>query len=66
MSEYGFSLARIFPYKGRIADSVLIRENKGQRKPVFWYILRSDVYNVSKARGEETLDSDLLLFEKPY
>ena len=41
MSEYGFSLTRIFPYKDRIEDFVLIRENAGQKKLVFWYILRS-------------------------
>ena len=29
MSEYGFSLTRIFPYKDRIG---FIRENMGQRK----------------------------------
>ena len=27
MQEYGFSLARILPYKDRIVDSVFIREN---------------------------------------
>ena len=32
MLEYGFSLTRIFPYKDRIVDFVLIRENTGQRK----------------------------------
>ena len=37
MLKYGFSLIRIFPYKYN--NSVLIRENKGKRKPVFWYIL---------------------------
>ena len=41
MSEYRFSLTRIFPYKDRIEDFVLIRENAGQKKLVFWYILRS-------------------------
>ena len=29
------SQTRTFPYKDRIVDSVLIRENAGQRKPVF-------------------------------
>ena len=50
MSEYGFSLTCIFPYKDRILDSVkdriivsaLIRGNIGQRKPVFWHILLSE------------------------
>ena len=35
MPEYGFSLTRIFPYKDRIGDAALIRENMDQRKPVF-------------------------------
>ena len=30
MREYGFSLTRILPYKDKIYDSVLIRENIGQ------------------------------------
>ena len=38
MPEYGFCLNRIFPYKDRIVNSVLIKENTGQRKPVFWHI----------------------------
>ena len=42
MPEYGFSLNRIFPYKDRIYDYVLIREDTGQRKPVFWNFLRSE------------------------
>ena len=33
--EFGFSPTRIFPYKNRIVDSVLIEENTDQRKPVF-------------------------------
>ena len=31
MAEYGFSLTRIFTYKDRIYDSVLILENTGQK-----------------------------------
>ena len=31
MSEYGFSLSRIFPYQDRIEDSDLVRENAYQR-----------------------------------
>ena len=27
MREYGFSVTRILPYEGKIADFVLIREN---------------------------------------
>ena len=42
--EYGFSLSCVFLYRGRIKDSVLIRENTSQRKPVFWNILRSDTF----------------------
>ena len=44
MPEYGFSMTRILPYKDRIVGSVLIQENTGQRKPVFWHILRSARY----------------------
>ena len=33
MSDYGFSLTRIFPYKDRIVDSVLIRENMDNKNP---------------------------------
>ena len=32
MLDYGLSLTRAFPYKDRIEDSVLIRENTGQKK----------------------------------
>ena len=39
MPEYGFSLARIFPYKERIVDFVFMWESAGQKKPVFWHIL---------------------------
>ena len=41
MQECGFAVNRIFPYKERIEDSVLIMENAGHRKLVFWHILRS-------------------------
>ena len=41
MREYGFSLTSILSYEDRIVDSVLIRENTGQRKPVFSHILCS-------------------------
>ena len=37
-----FSLTRISSYKDRIVDSFLIQENTAQRKPIFWFILRSD------------------------
>ena len=39
ITEYGFSLIRIFSYKDRIYDFVFIRESKIQRKPVSWLIL---------------------------
>ena len=35
MQEYGFHLTRILSCKNRILDSVLIRENTGQWKPVY-------------------------------
>ena len=34
MSEYGFSVTRIFPYIDRIYDFVLIQEYMDQRKPI--------------------------------
>ena len=43
MQEYVFALTRTLPCKDRIYDSVLIRENTGQRKPVFLNILCSVV-----------------------
>ena len=42
MPEQGFSMALYFPYKDRILDSVHIRENTDQRKPVFWCVLRTE------------------------
>ena len=45
MSEYRFSLTRIFPYINRILDSETICEDKGQRKTVFWNISRSGSYS---------------------
>ena len=50
MAEYGFPLTRIFPNK--IEDSVLIRGNVGQRKPIFWHILRSVNNRQSLAQTE--------------
>ena len=47
MSERGFCLTYIFPYKGTIVDCVFILENTNQRKPIFWHIFRS-------AAGETT------------
>ena len=42
VSEYGFSLIRIFPHKDEIVDSVLIREHTDQRNAIFWHILCSE------------------------
>ena len=47
MREYGFSLSRILPHKDKIVDSVLIRENTAQRKPVFSQILCNNVCTLS-------------------
>ena len=40
-------MTRIYPYKDRIADSVLIQEYRDQRKFVFWHILRRDWFRLS-------------------
>ena len=40
MPGCGFSVTRIFLYKDKIVDFILMRENTGQRKPIFWYIIR--------------------------
>ena len=44
MLEYGFSLGCIFPNKDRIVDSVFIRENVGQKKPVSGHVLRNECF----------------------
>ena len=50
MPEYQFSVTRIFLYKNRILDCVLlILENAGHNKPVFSHILRS-VFNSTLAQ----------------
>ena len=41
MPKYEFSVNRILPFKDKTEDSVLIRKNMCQRKPVFLHILRS-------------------------
>ena len=56
MPEYGFSLTRIFLYKDRIYNFVLIREDTGQRKPVFWNILCSE--NLTLRNTSEQLVSN--------
>ena len=40
LSLYLFLSDKIFSFE-RIKDSVLLRENTGQRKPAFWHIIRS-------------------------
>lgn len=45
MSEYWFYLACFFLYKGKIVDSVLIRQTKGQRKSLIWHILHKDKFH---------------------
>ena len=47
MREYGFLLTLIFPYKERIIDSVLVRENTGQWRPVFLHNLWSEFFNIT-------------------
>ena len=47
MRKYRSSQARIFKYKDRIYDSVLIQENTGGRKLVFWHTL-SNVLKIKK------------------
>ena len=44
MPEDRYSLTRVFPYKDRIVNFVLIRENTSPRKSVFWHILRKVKY----------------------
>ena len=44
MPEYEFSLIRIFPYKDKIVDPVLIEKKTGQRKTVFWHTFHSDIF----------------------
>ena len=41
MPEHGISLNHIFSDKDRIEGSVLVLENMGQRKFVFWHNFRS-------------------------
>ena len=50
-ASLGFSLTYILPYKDRIYNSLLIRENKGQWKPVFSDIL----YSAERASCENML-----------
>ena len=38
------SLSCVFPYKDKVVDFVLIRENAGKRKPVSSHILHSECF----------------------
>ena len=44
LPEDRFSLTLIFPYKERLVCFDFLLENTGQRKLVFWHILRSVYY----------------------
>ena len=46
MPEHGFSLTRIFLYKGRIVDYVLILKYMAWRKPVSWHSVRSNFFSI--------------------
>ena len=52
MSEYGFSLTRLFPNKNKIYDSILIRENTDQIKPVLSHILVKESKALDSTLGE--------------
>ena len=54
-----FSLTRSFLYKNRIVGFALKRKNKGERKPVFWYILRSESLNHSHKKRKDSLEGSL-------
>ena len=51
MPEYMFSLTFIFPYKDIFFESVLIRVNMDQRKPMSWHTLRSVLKSKEKMRA---------------
>ena len=53
MRGHGFLLIYVFPNKDRIADSIFTRENKRQRKSLFWHILRSvsTITNIKQITG---------------
>ena len=44
MRKYSDQLTQTFPYNVRIADSVFIRENAGDQKPVLPHIIRCETY----------------------
>lgn len=53
MPEHGISLNHIFPDKDKIEGSVLVFENMGQRKSIFWHNFRSV--------GENSIDAGCIL-----
>ena len=53
MAQNGSYLTHIFPYRDRIVNSVTIRENIGQRKPVLWHILGSAWKNSHKINNQK-------------
>ena len=56
MPECGFSLNLILPDKERIVDSVLVRENMGQRKHAFCIF-----YTVHAQNQEDFFEGQLVL-----
>ena len=64
MPEYGFPLTCIFPYKYRIEDSVLIRENVSQRKPLSWRVLRSYDFRDLRKTAHKSLFLKILTDKK--
>ena len=53
MLEYRFPLTRIFSYKNRFLDSVLLSEYTGDRKPVFWHFWEQRIYTYYMNKGDE-------------
>ena len=64
MQEYGLSLTCILPYKNRIYHSVFIRENAGQRKPVFSQILCRVGLYLSKVSKQHLVFGHFWLFSQ--
>ena len=64
MQEYGLSLICILPYKNRIYHSVFIRENTGQRKPVFSQILCRVGLCLSKVSKQHLVFGHFWLFSQ--
>ena len=51
MREYRFSLTRVFLYKDRIYDFVLIQENTGQWKPIYAAMINQKIETVANKYG---------------